>query len=168
MANHWFSSDLHLGHKNIHTFRTSFSSAEEHHEIVLDNLLTRVTKRDKLTILGDVCFTEEWIKRLADTKLNIQIILGNHDTDRKVNLNQWAKYFDLSRFHSLAKYKEFWLSHAPLHPDELRGKYNLHGHMHFATINDPRYLSLCLEQHDYKPIDINQIREHFNNIKELL
>lgn len=166
MANHWFTSDLHLGHKNIHNFRTMFSSAEEHHEVILDNILSKVTKRDKLTITGDVCFSEEWIKRLADTNLNIQIVLGNHDTDRHTDLRHWAKYFDLSCFHSLVKYKNYWLSHAPLHPDELRGKFNLHGHTHYSTIDDPRYLNLCLEQHDYYPIDLNQIREHFKNLNK--
>lgn len=165
MANHWFTSDLHLGHNSICKYRTQFSNAEEHHETVLENILTKVNKRDKLTITGDICFNEYWIKRLADTKLNIQIVLGNHDTDREVNLTHWAKHFDLSKFHSLVKYKMFWLSHAPIHPDELRGKFNLHGHMHYATIKDDRYLSLCLEQHDYHPIDINYIRNHFENLK---
>ncbi len=46
---------------------------------------------------------------------------------------------------SLVKYKNFWLSHAPVHPGELSGKKNLHGHTHFELMGDPRYINVCVE-----------------------
>lgn len=31
--------------------------------------------------------------------------------------------------------------------------------MHFETVDDPRYLNLCLEHTDYIPIDLNEVRK---------
>lgn len=41
-----------------------------------------------------------------------------------------------NKVYSLVKYKGFWLSHAPIHPEELRGCKNIHGHCHDAVISD--------------------------------
>lgn len=87
------------------------------------------------------------------------LILGNHCRD-KITMQEIVKHFD--EVYSLYKYKEFWLSHAPIHPAELRGKYNLHGHVHFATLEDTRYFNCCLENTEYKPIDLNSIRKRLN------
>jgi calcineurin-like phosphoesterase family protein len=68
------------------------------------------------------------------------LIRGNHDT---LPTLAYLHYFD--EVYGLLKYKEFWLSHAPIHPDELRNKINLHGHVHYATIPDKRYFNCCPE-----------------------
>lgn len=156
MANVWFISDIHAGHKNIHKFRTQFSSEEEHYEYVKEEYHKVVTKRDKVFMLGDIAFTQERLedvgKWTAEKKV---LIVGNHCTDH-IKMEEIVKHFD--EVHSLLKYKRFWLSHAPLHPNELRGKYNLHGHVHFATVEDSRYFNCCLENTDFKPIDLNTVR----------
>ena len=67
-----------------------------------------------------------------------------------------CEYFD--EVHSLYKWHEFWLSHCPIHPDELRGKVNIHGHVHHATLNDKRYYNTSLENTGFYPVDLNFIR----------
>lgn len=63
------------------------------------------------------------------------------------------------------KYKKSWLSHAPIHPAELRGKINIHGHVHDATITDEnglpdlRYFNVSLENTGGRPIAHNVIME---------
>lgn len=61
--------------------------------------------------------------------------------------------------YSLFKYKDFWLSHCPLHPNELRGKKNIHGHVHFQSIPDSRYFNTSLENINYTPINVEEIRK---------
>lgn len=90
--------------------------------------------------------------------------MGNHCTDQ-VSMKEVVKHFD--EVYSLKKYKEFWLSHAPIHPQELRGKYNLHGHMHFETVDDPHYLNLCLEHTGYTPIYLNEVRKRLGIIEKV-
>lgn len=160
MANVWFTSDLHLGHKNIARYRNLFESEEHHRNFIKENYHKVVTKRDKVFFLGDIAFTQETLEDVgtwvAEKKV---LIMGNHCTDH-VFAKEIVKHFD--EVYSLKKYKEFWLSHAPLHPQELRGKFNVHGHMHFDTIDDPRYLNVCLEHTDYTPIDLNEVRKRLN------
>jgi calcineurin-like phosphoesterase family protein len=156
MSNVWFTSDLHLGHRNIHKYRTQFESEEHHREVIKENYHKVVTKRDKVFFLGDVAFTQEC---LADVGTWVGerkvLIVGNHCVDN-IPMSEIVKHFD--EVYSLLKYKEYWLSHAPIHPNELRGKYNLHGHVHYASLDDPRYLNCCLENTDYAPIDLNEVR----------
>lgn len=61
------------------------------------------------------------------------------------------------------KYKKSWLSHAPIHPAELWGKINIHGHVHDATIPDYNYYNVPLENTNGRPIAHNVIMEHFRN-----
>lgn len=160
MANVWFISDIHAGHKNIHNFRKEFESEEQHYELVKRNYHKVVTKRDKVFFLGDIAFTQERLedigKWVGERKV---LIAGNHCTD-SISMKEIVKHFD--EVYSLKKYKEFWLSHAPIHPMELRGKLNVHGHMHYQKIDDGRYLNVCLEHTDYYPIDLNEVRRRLN------
>lgn len=157
MSNVWFLGDLHAGHKNIHKFRTQFESEEEHFRTIRANYASVVTKRDKVFFLGDTAFTME---RLQDIKswLGEKIeVLGNHSVERELTTRDYLEVFD--DVQGFMKYKEFWLSHAPIHPNELRGKTNLHGHTHSATIPDDRYFNCSLENINYRPISLHEIRQ---------
>jgi calcineurin-like phosphoesterase family protein len=165
-------SDTHLGHKNIHKFRTQFNSADEHHEYIYGTLEDTINKRDALWLLGDVAFDEYWLRKVADLPCSsIHIVLGNHDTDsdRRKNISLFTELF--SSVHGLVKKGPFWFSHAPIHPQELRGKINVHGHVHSNTVihrnykamvdngtidreivKDKRYVNACPEATGWKPI----------------
>ena len=60
------------------------------------------------------------------------------------------------------KYKEFWLSHAPIHPEELRDRINIHGHVHYKNIDDARYFNVSCENIGFKPISLENIRLKVN------
>tara|TARA_R110000765_G_scaffold367491_2_gene457637 strand:- start:742 stop:972 length:231 start_codon:yes stop_codon:yes gene_type:complete len=68
----------------------------------------------------------------------------------------------IDNIHGLVKYKGIWLSHAPIHESELRGKFNVYGHSHTASIDDDRYLCVSCEQVDYKPVNFQAIKEKLN------
>lgn len=66
--------------------------------------------------------------------------------------------------HALWSYKGFWISHAPIHPEELRGKKNIHAHTHNYKIKDSfNYRSVSLEQINYTPISLHALQEEFKN-----
>ena len=157
----YFGADLHLGHKNIHKHRPQWDTPEEHDQYVLDMVSGFVGKNTPLYLLGDICFTKDAINSLAklNTYSNFKIILGNHDIERGVKIGDWvnAGFKDV---YSLLKYKEFYLSHCPIHPDELRGKINIHGHSHSYRIEDDRYVCVSLEQTEYKLIGIEELRSN--------
>ena len=153
MSNVYVISDLHFGHKNICNFRSELglSTEEEHAEVIIDRWNSVVRKRDTVWVLGDACFSLECLPRFSRMKGNKCLVLGNHDVDAK----HFLPYF--SRITGFARYRGAWLSHAPIHPDELRGRVNVHGHTHNFLINDKRYISACCEQLKYTPTNLNDL-----------
>jgi calcineurin-like phosphoesterase family protein len=159
MSNTWFCSDLHFGHKNISKFRKEVQTEEDNRLAIKTDWLRLVHKTDHVYVLGDAAFTMETVddfRQLPGTK---HLVRGNHD---KLDTNVYLKYF--KNIYGLLKYKEFWLSHAPIHPNELRGRVNLHGHVHYNTVQDNRYFNCCPEnlwKLEYPSlISIEQLREN--------
>lgn len=138
--NVWFCSDLHFGHRNIHKFRKHVISEEDNREMVYSDWMQKVKKKDTVFVLGDAAFTMDTVDIFGELTGIKHLIRGNHDM---LDTQVYLKYF--KNVFGILKYKEFWLSHAPIHPDELRGKLNLHGHVHYASLNDQRYFNCCVE-----------------------
>lgn len=165
MSRVYVIADLHLGHKNICKFRTQFSSVQEHDLYVVGKILETCGKRDTLYLLGDCFFTEESLEYLEVMKANIgkiHLVLGNHcsENDQRQRFIKKMLSEDLiDSVHGLLKYKGCWLTHAPIHPDELRGNFCAYGHGHHKKIDDPRYFGVSCEQIDYTPIDFQRIKE---------
>lgn len=168
MSNVYFISDLHLFHKNVIKFRSEFSSNSEHDSYIINRIYESLGKKDTLYILGDAFLVNntdeiELAKKVLiylDSKVSsIKFVIGNHCTDNEFRL-EFSKWLSSNfEVHSLLKYKKFWLSHAPIHPAELRGNVNIHGHVHTGTIDDSRYFNVSCENIDYKPISLNEVKE---------
>lgn len=163
MSNVWFCSDLHLGHKRIGEFRAPLvNSEEENRTRILDEWNKYVTKRDVVFVLGDFCFDIELFNSLNLPGFQKYLIRGNHD---RFQTTKYLQFFN--EVEGLFKYKGMWLSHSPIHPEELRGKPNLHGHVHYNTVKDDRYLNCCPE--NLIPmvgrcfISLDEVRKEFDN-----
>lgn len=154
MSRVWITADLHLRHKNIHKYR-NMASPEEHDAFVMDNLRSTVGKNDTVIFVGDIAFTVEGLCliKFLDVKNKI-LIAGNHCTER-VHFSHFVDTYN--HVHALWKKKDAWISHAPLHPDHLRGNYCIHGHIHDAEVNDPRYKCVSLERTNYKPVLLEDV-----------
>lgn len=147
-----FAGDLHLGHKNIQKFRTEFDSEEDHETTILSNFLVSVTRRDILYLTGDIAFNEEKLELLKLIPGRKILVKGNHD---EFSLAAASGVFE--QIHGITRYKYAWVSHCPMHPSELYGKINIHGHVHRKTIEDERYVNVSLENIGYHPIDYRAI-----------
>ncbi len=161
MSNVWFCSDLHLGHKKIEKFRHPLiSSNEENTARILNDWKTLVTKRDVVFVLGDFCFDKEVFDSLDLPGFQKYLIRGNHD---RFKTTDYLKFFN--EVEGLFKYKNMWLSHCPVHPDELRDRPNVHGHVHFQSLPDKRYFNCCPEnlwpKYDRCLISLHELRTHF-------
>ena len=152
------TSDLHLGHNNIHKYRgdKNFHSAEVHHEFVFNRLLNTVMPRDTVLFLGDIAFSPEWLQRVSNINCQKKVlVVGNHDTDN-CSIFDIANAYD--EVYSLWSHRGILYSHAPIHESELRGQFNVHGHTHGRNIDDSRYFNACLENTDYRPVEVNDIK----------
>jgi len=159
--------DTHWGYKNICKYRDQFNTADQHDFKVFDSVLRTVTKRDILWLMGDICFSSErfsYIKELVDNTQQVNWILGNHDSqtnERQENIGRAALIG--VKLHSLVSYKGTWLCHHPIHPDELRGKMCIHGHVHDQTIRQPGYFNCSAENLGFVPREFKDIKEACEN-----
>lgn len=160
MSNVWFTSDLHLGHKYAAKAR-GFDSVEEHDFTLVENINKLVRGKDKLFILGDVAFTSQGFKMISMLPRTMELIIGNHDTQRTVD---YLRHF--VRVHGFRQYKEFWLSHCPIHPQELyRCRGNIHGHIHKGTATPPLdypYFNVNVDFHNMMPVNFATILTWFD------
>lgn len=178
MSKLWLTSDLHLGHRSICKYRTNFATAEEHNETLFENLATAVGKRDTVYFLGDIAFNKEWLERISSLKVKHKVLIcGNHDLERGLTMRDMVDTYD-GVFALLSK-RNYWFSHAPIHPQEIRGRIaNIHGHLHGNMVwkrqnatphmntegkmveyydeIDQNYINVCLEHTDWKPITFEE------------
>lgn len=159
----YFISDLHLGHKNILNFSGEYregSTVEEHDQILKEKWNSVVRKRDTVYTLGDIAFSQQKLKWFGEEFNGNKILVrGNHD---KMHIRNYLQCF--SDIHGVTKYKGYWLSHAPIHPDELYGKKNIHGHTHFKVMQDngivdERYINVSIEMLNGYPKTLDQLIE---------
>lgn len=166
-----FLSDLHLDHQGITKFRSGFESTEHHNAVIKENYHKVVRPKDTVWFLGDVAFSLEALEDLKSWNGTKHVVLGNHcgsseSKKRGYDIKDMMEVF--SSIHGFTRKYNHWLSHCPVHPDELRGRFNVHGHLHSNLIDDPRYLNVCMEHIDYTPISLEQIRTEFDRRKPLI
>lgn len=164
MSRVFICSDLHLGHANMAIRYRGFEDEFHHDETIINNWNSVVNKRDKVFVLGDI--TMESQKKYHLLKLlngNKVFVLGNHDKTQ--DANGLIKYGNVA---GMIKYKGYWLTHAPIHPSELRGKINIHGHIHNniimdGNIPDKRYINVCMDRINHTPILFDELITPANN-----
>lgn len=151
----FFISDLHIGHKNILNFSPCRygENINEHDRWIIAQWNSVVRPKDIVYCLGDVVFDINKIEMLNELNGQKMLVRGNHD---KFPIEVYLKYFN--NIYGMLGYKGFWLSHCPIHPDELRGKRNIHGHVHNSSIPDDRYINVCVEALNGVPISLDQLR----------
>lgn len=120
-----FTSDLHLGHQLAARLR-GFDSVEAHDLFIIETLKRQCDKRTVLWVLGDVAMRIDSLAMLSEVPGRKRLVRGNHDN---FDLDDYRKYFE--DVHGFLRYKNMWLSHCPIHPQEMcRVKANVHGHIH--------------------------------------
>ena len=151
MARVYVISDPHFGHEFMARHR-GFDSAEQMDNFIVEQYNSVVSKKDLVYILGDITMEKgnyDILDRLNGKK---RVVLGNHDMPQHTT-RLAEKVLSVS---GAIKYNGYILTHIPIHDTEVdRFRGNIHGHVHENTINDPRYINVCCEVLDYKPMQIN-------------
>lgn len=164
MSNVYHISDLHLGHRKIlhYSPERGGTNVIEHSEWIVEQWNSVINKKDIVWVHGDVCFDREHMKYLGMLNGKKRMIWGNHDIFK---LEEYQEYFE--EVVGFRKRNKLWLSHSPVHPDELRGCINVHGHVHANSVRlnqidnlyDPRYFNVCVEACNGIPVHVNEIKQ---------
>lgn len=181
MPSTFFASDHHLGHANILNFVQKdgkpcrpFTDVDDMNETIIENHNRTVGPKDTCWFLGDVVINRRFLALVQRMNGRKRLILGNHDIFKNKDYIG-AGFEDL---HAFRKFDDFVATHIPVHPDCISQRWhrNVHGHTHNnhmfhvdyssdsvmgITERDPRYINVCVEQINYTPISIEDIRALF-------
>lgn len=186
----YFTSDLHLGHDREFIYRDrGFNSMTEHDIVILNRINETVKEDDELYILGDfVLGTDlDYVRRCVEEIVcqNIHLILGNHDTPRKIEIyKEFDKIVEIC-YATMINYNKkitFYCSHFPTIMDSDDPEHlhyiGLYGHTHqkisyycgdnnaLSKLN-PRMFNVGIDAHG-RPISERSIVENVQNMEEFL
>ena len=164
MSHVYVTSDWHIGHSGIsNKFRRQYQNDLEHDYDILTKVTETVRKRDVLFVLGDATWTQKGLKTIDSMKIPcpMYLVRGNHDI---LPTTDYLAVF--KEVYGAYHYKKCWFTHIPIHPNELMGRKNIHGHCHRGGPNQLQtkpdwfeYYNAILEYNDYRPINMQVVYE---------
>lgn len=164
MARTFVCADTHFGHRNILSFKREdgtslrpFTTIEDHDDSLVERWNSVVKDEDRVYLLGDVVINRKALSTLGLLKGRKCLVKGNHDIFK---LKDYLPYFDDLRAYVVQKFEDrkVILSHIPIHPESVgRFGINVHGHLHYNKIDDPRYICVSMEHIDYTPVILQDL-----------
>lgn len=158
-----------------------FTSTEEMDETMVDNWNRVVGKNDRVIHVGDVVINKKFLPILDRLNGIKELVEGNHDQHKNKAL--LVPYF--RKCSAMKEIAGIVFSHFPMHPDSVeRFGTNVHGHLHSERVMwdvlkidedelqhhpdqspyrkvreiDPRYFNVSVEQINYTPISVEDLR----------
>ena len=185
----WFTADWHFNHDREFIYKPrGFDNIYTMNEAIIERHNKIITPTDTVYVLGDLCLgggSDEAIrsakKMIQSLKGNLKVILGNHDTDRRIQMYNecwnveiigYADMIHIEKYH-------FYISHFPTLTSNLdenkllkQRTLNLYGHTHQKTnfLNDsPLNYHVGVDSHNCEPVDIlTIISEMKDKVKECM
>lgn len=156
----WFTSDAHLGHRNIirHCARP-FSSSDEMDALLIENWNFFVRPHDQVFVLGDFAYRagrhpSSYLQQLNGLK---HLLIGNHDGPETVRAPEWASV------HQLLEIKvegiPLVLCHYPLLSwrGSMHGSLHLHGHEHGRIPPSKQAVDVGVDVWNFQPVSLPEI-----------
>lgn len=187
MTNIFFISDHHFFHRNILTFTDDAGEPvrpwdpdqlEEMHEFMIDQHNSVVTPQDHVWFGGDIAMgrfnSSDLNKILYRMNGHKRLLVGNHDSIK--NIVSHSAFGKIELWRMFPK-DDFVYTHVPIYlgcaekeHSERRGKYhfNVHGHVHGNTLDDLRYINVSVEEINYRPLELLEIKQIIKERKEMM
>lgn len=187
MSNIWITSDTHFGHANIIKYcARPFKNLQDMDDTLVENWNSVVKPGDKVYHLGDVYFkngksVEYWDHFFTRLHGQKRLVLGNHDDAKDMILHKFFRKIVVWRM--MPEFK-LLMTHIPVHEvslgiriderhdlagnegmvgNEVRQLVNVHGHIHQNNAYSKRYVNVCVEKTDYKPVHIEDVIKSFGS-----
>lgn len=164
LENHWFISDLHLGHKNVLKHDNRPFDTIEAHDLALTVNCGRYGMQSRtLWILGDVATRKAdlfgFMEHVKPAWGKVILIRGNHD-DRVAwhHRDLFAEAHE-SRYLRVDPDTKVYLSHYAHRTwrNSHHGSYHLHGHSHGALPQWGRSMDVGANCIGYRPISLTDV-----------
>ena len=165
----WFISDFHFGHTHVIQYENRpFKNLDEMHEILIKNFHDTVPKNSTVFILGDL-WKASYLSSFQNYRLHL--ILGNHDRSPRKMRDIYDVIYE-NNLNMIVYYKPIIvqnfliLSHEPYEGLTKKDHFlNIHGHTHSRFYKTGtwsegnRYFNACVENINYRPINLSEIFE---------
>lgn len=173
----YLTSDLHFNHDRGFIYEArGFHSVEEMNEAIILRWNNIIKPEDDVYLLGDVMLgdSNKGITLLERLNGKIHIVLGNHDTDTRVELYKQASNVVEIALALKIKYKNYhiFMTHYPcfcgsLHHESLKKTTcNFYGHTHQKTNfyqDMPFMYHVGVDSHNCTPISIDDALADMEN-----
>lgn len=181
--NIWFTSDLHIGHKNIIGYsHRPFSDVEEMNETIIDNWNKTVPENGIVFDLGDLAIggSQVWNNALSRLHGKHYLIMGNHDM--KNYREGYAKYFELvtQQMYIQVDDVSIYLNHFPFlcFGGAYREQHNVwqcFGHVHSGQYSTsgkdiqrcrilfPTQYDVGVDNNNFTPVSFYEVKEKIEN-----
>lgn len=167
----YLTSDLHFCHDREFLYRPrGFESIWEMNKAIVERWNEVVQPEDDVYVLGDLMLNdnETGLKLIKQLKGKIHIVVGNHDTDVRVELYRTCWNVVEVELAIRMKYNgyHFFMVHYPCFTGNLEKESlkkctcNLYGHTHQQTnfFNDTPFMyHVGVDSHDCAPVSLDQI-----------
>lgn len=166
----WLTSDLHFCHDRGFIYEPrGFSNVYDMNETIVKNWNSVVAPEDDVYLLGDVMLNDNdlGLKLLKSLKGKIHIVMGNHDTNPRIELFKtcWNVVEVVPACYIHYKHYHFFCTHYPCLTGNLEKESlqkctcNFFGHTHQQTnfYNDMPYMyHVGVDSHNCTPVSIDQ------------
>lgn len=175
--NTFVTSDWHFCHDREFIWKSrGFSSVDEMNEAIVERHNSVVRPGDNVIVLGDLMLndTDKGMELLGRLNGNFSIILGNHDTDNRINY--YYHHYPIASIEVASRLKigkyNFYLSHYPTltsntdNNSPKRAILNLYGHTHQKDNffnNQWNMYHVGMDSHDCFPVNIETVIEDIKN-----
>jgi len=160
LSNVFLISDLHLGHANICKFLRAdgtkvrpWDDPDEMDAVIIENWNKVVRPNDKVYDLGDCIINRRNFPLLSRLNGKKRLIRGNHDI---FHTSEYMEYYE--EIYGVRVLDDMVLSHYPIARDSINRETNVHGHLHHNDIPDGRYYNVCVENINYTPVALEDLR----------
>jgi calcineurin-like phosphoesterase family protein len=145
-------SDLHLGSDSIAQYR-GYKDAWDFWQQYQQTHNSQVTyDTQPVFILGDIAVNKDWIEVMCgQLRGKLHFVLGNHDIlGMSFYVKQTARTGGSVNAMIMLPHRKLVLTHFPVHTSFFDGNksewWNIHGHLHTQTLEDPRYVGVSWDQ----------------------
>lgn len=174
MSKIWFTSDTHFCHNRDFMFcPRGFTNIQDHDETIQMLWNDLIAPDDDVYLLGDVFLMDnnKGLELFKSLNGNIHIILGNHDTESRIDSFIQCENVVSISYAERIKLKKyiFILSHCPMLVHNCRDNapvWNLHGHTHSPDKFSEFYhcYNVALDAHNNRPVELDEIIQDIQGV----
>lgn len=169
----WFTSDLHFCHDREFVYvPRGFKSVDEMNNAIVERWNNVVGDDDFVFVLGDLMLgnNEKAVELVKMLKGKLVVVLGNHDTDNRIELYKTIPNIVHIEFSMRLRANgyHFFLTHYPCltgsleHDTPKKTTINLFGHTHSKNLfyeDRPYMYNVALDAHNCTPVSLDTVIE---------